>query len=123
VETLAICSLEGQAEAVTTWVPRRSQGGLRVALLPLPTRVGEILPAVPSTTRAVVGIVPATIAVIFGVLILLAGFFAGPARQRYALRAARCSFEVAEWLAGAQSHTSSPDFKDKNQSSARGGNQ
>jgi hypothetical protein len=51
-----------------------------------------------STIRTVVGGVPATVAVVFGVLILFIALFLNCHRQRYALKAAHCAFAVARGL-------------------------
>jgi hypothetical protein len=50
--------------------------------------------------RTVVSGVPATVAVVFGALILFIALFLNRSRQRYALRAAHCAFEVAKGLMG-----------------------
>lgn len=69
-------------------------------MLPLPPGAGQTL-AMPSVVRAVLGSVPATIAVLIGALILLAGFFAGHERRTYALKAANCTFDAAAMFIGS----------------------
>jgi hypothetical protein len=53
-----------------------------------------------TAVRTVVGGVPATVAVVFGALILFIALFLNCSRQRYALKAAHCAFEVARGLVG-----------------------
>ena len=48
-----------------------------------------------TATRTVVGGVPATVAVVFGALILFIALFLNCSRQRYALKAAHCAFGAA----------------------------
>lgn len=51
-----------------------------------------------TAVRTVVGGVPATVAVVFGALILLMALFLNRSRQRYALRATHCAFGVTRGL-------------------------
>lgn len=53
-----------------------------------------------TAVRTVVGGVPATVAVVFGALILFIALFLNCRRQSYALKAAHCAFEVARGLVG-----------------------
>jgi hypothetical protein len=63
-----------------------------------------VVPGIPrglvTVVRVIVGAVPTVLLVLVGVLILLIGFFFGPGRQGYALKAARCAFGTARALVG-----------------------
>ncbi len=50
--------------------------------------------------RALIGSVPALVAVVFGVVILFLGLFLAEPRRRYALRAATCAGELAKAMIG-----------------------
>ncbi|WP_103348680.1 hypothetical protein [Amycolatopsis sp. CA-128772] len=82
-----------------------------------------LLPRLPrgtaSVARLVVVSVPATLAILFGVLILFIALFMNKARQPYALRAANAAFGAARVMTGSSASEQPPEGAQRSGSPSR----